>query len=84
LSSDLIIDLRLSIFRLSLGYIFICDVKDRILFLNSLSNPFMTDNTVIRIPTPSIRPMIDTLEIIDMNDKLYLENNNLNAISRFI
>ena len=28
--------------------------------------------------------MIDTLEIIDMNDKLYLENNNLNAISRFI
>ena len=28
--------------------------------------------------------MIDTLEIIDMNDRLYLENNNLNAIRRFI
>ena len=42
-----------------------CDVKDKIFSLSSFSNPFITDNTVIRILTPSIRPMIDTFEIID-------------------
>jgi len=31
-----------------------------------------------------MRPAIDTLEIIDMNDKLYFENRSLYAIRRFI
>tara|TARA_B100000925_G_C21711397_1_gene346825 strand:+ start:45 stop:284 length:240 start_codon:yes stop_codon:yes gene_type:complete len=61
-----------------------CDVKLRILSLNSFSKPFITDKTVIKMATPSIRPAIDTLEIIDMNDKLYFENKSLYAIRRFI
>ena len=60
------------------------EVKERILSLSSFSNPFITESTVIRIPTPSISPKIDTFEIIDMNDKLYLENNNLYAMRNFI
>tara|TARA_A100001234_G_C12600798_1_gene374959 strand:+ start:676 stop:822 length:147 start_codon:yes stop_codon:yes gene_type:complete len=36
------------------------------------------------MPTPNINPKIETFEIIEMNDKLYLENNSLYAIKKFI
>ena len=61
-----------------------CEVNDKILSLSSFSKPFITDRTVIRMPTPNINPKIETFEIIEMNDKLYLENNSLYAIKKFI
>ena len=44
----------------------------------------MTDKTVIRTATPKVNPIIDIFEIIDMNDRLYLEKSNLYAKRIFI
>jgi hypothetical protein len=61
-----------------------CDVKPKILSLSSFSNPFITERTVIRIPTPNINPIIDIFDIMDINDRLYFENKKRYAMSKFI
>ena len=78
------IDFKSSMVCCSCGYMFMCDVKPKSFSLSSYSNPFITERTVIRIPTPNIKPIIDILDITDINDRLYLENKNRYATSKFI
>ena len=83
-SLDFNIDVIDSVSNLWCGYIFTWEVNESILSLNSFSKPFMTDKTVIRTATPKVNPIIDIFEIIDMNDRLYLEKSNLYAKRIFI
>jgi hypothetical protein len=41
--------------------------KAKILFCNSRSKPFITDNTVISMATPRLNPVMDNKEITPIN-----------------
>ena len=56
------------------------EVKLKIFDLNSCSKPFITDSTVINIATPSIIPIIDILDITEINPVFFCDLNNLCAI----
>ena len=61
-----------------------CGLKPKILFINSVLNPFITDITIIKIATPRAMPVKEKMEINFKKPSFFLGFKYLNAINRSI
>ena len=62
----------------------ICGLKPRILLINSVLKPFITDITMIKIATPRAMPVKEKIEITFKKPSFFLGFKYLNAIIRSI
>ena len=59
-------------------------LKPKILLINSVLNPFITDITIISIATPSAMPVNEKIEMTFKKPSFFLGFKYLNAIFRSI
>ena len=58
----------------------ICGLKPKILLINSVLKPFMTDITIIKMATPRAIPVKEKMEITFKKPSFFLGLKYLNAI----
>ena len=61
-----------------------CGLNPKILFINSVLKPFITDITIIKIATPKAIPVKEKIEITFKKPSFFLGFKYLNAIVRSI
>ena len=49
-----------------------CELKPKILLVNSVLNPFITDITIIKVATPSVIPIKEKIEITFKKPSFFL------------
>ena len=62
----------------------ICGLNPKILFINSVLNPFITDITIIKIATPRAMPVNEKIDITFKKPSFFLGLKYLKAIIRSI
>ena len=66
------------------GFTIICGLNPKILFINSVLKPFITDMTIIKMATPNAMPVKEKIEIIFKKPSFFFGFKYLKAILRSI